>query len=476
MVGKLVKNESGMALGLAVIVIVLIGVLGAGLLVFVRNDLEAVVEVNRGQKALEAADAGTQAAKAHLKLEADPREYDGDEAVEDSPWSYSRGGGEIALEGNQANVKIRYLEPATTETQAEDAGFAPEVLSEGETGTYFNVTSEGVSGDAKRVVESIYRTRETGTPAAWYSTGDFDWNGDAFEASNISVFSGGNVTGVRPGNLEGCDTAYGDWYGDPWNETRRPDDASTDGCPDGFPTGIGTTKNIEYDGGGLRPGIDYDSSPDSELPFVENDWAGTSETQNVGGEISYPFDPDPDSQVDLDALRAVAASGKDGSRLVTAPDVSPGSSYSIGDYPEESTDDTVYFVEFANEAGTYTGAGGLAEKGAVTYATNTPLEDARGTIVVVNGDFEIGDGREYRGLIFLRDPVDDGETLEYVSTGDVTLGGFANVEGTITMGDGTEGTVSSEVPPSLADDLGKRPGFYTLERWSWRECYTEDCD
>jgi hypothetical protein len=35
---------------------VLIGVMGAGLLVFVRNDLEAVVEVNLGQRAFNLAE------------------------------------------------------------------------------------------------------------------------------------------------------------------------------------------------------------------------------------------------------------------------------------------------------------------------------------------------------------------------------------------------------------------------------------
>jgi hypothetical protein len=41
----------------------LIGVMGAGLLTLVRSDLEAVVEVNQGQRALGLADAGVQAAR-----------------------------------------------------------------------------------------------------------------------------------------------------------------------------------------------------------------------------------------------------------------------------------------------------------------------------------------------------------------------------------------------------------------------------
>jgi hypothetical protein len=43
---RLRRDESGVALGLTIILIVLIGVMGAGLLTFVRSDLDAVIEVN----------------------------------------------------------------------------------------------------------------------------------------------------------------------------------------------------------------------------------------------------------------------------------------------------------------------------------------------------------------------------------------------------------------------------------------------
>lgn len=478
MLREFVRDESGIAMGLAVIMILLIGVMGAGLLVFIRNDLEAVVEVNQGQKALEVADAGIQAAEAHLKLDANPRRYDGEATVEDSGWSYSRGGEDITLEGDRANIEIRFLRPAGTEEQARSDGYAPETLPAGETEypgnrSYFNVTSEGVAGNARRVVESIYYTRETGLPAAWYSTGTFDWNGDAFEVSNVSVFSGENVTDARTENIRGCDLAYGDWYREPWNETRRPGNTSTATCPDGFPAGIGTVGNISYSppNSGPRPGIDYDAG--TAPPFVPNAWTGTSDARDVGGEISYPFNPDPDSQVDLDVLRAVAASDANGSRLET---LSPGETFTVDDYPGNANENTVYFIEFANPDGTYTNGSGVVDKGDVVYRASASLEESRGTIVVVNGDFTMSGNREYGGLIVLRDPVDDdGETLDYTNTGNVTLGGFANVEGTVTMSGSVEGSVSSEVSTNLADGLGRRPGFYTLERWSWRECYSEDC-
>src|SRR5215211_1774036 len=59
-------NESGMTLALAMIMIVLIGVMGAGLLTFASRDLNTVTEENRGQRAFEIADAGINAAKRQL--------------------------------------------------------------------------------------------------------------------------------------------------------------------------------------------------------------------------------------------------------------------------------------------------------------------------------------------------------------------------------------------------------------------------
>jgi hypothetical protein len=50
--------------------------MGAGLLTFVRSDLEAVVEVNQGQRALSLADVGVQAARRQLRSDAHPGRYD----------------------------------------------------------------------------------------------------------------------------------------------------------------------------------------------------------------------------------------------------------------------------------------------------------------------------------------------------------------------------------------------------------------
>jgi Tfp pilus assembly protein PilX len=66
MIGCLLRGERGMALGLAIVVVVIVGVMGVGLLTLAATDLRAIMEVNRGEQAFELAEAGIEVAKAHL--------------------------------------------------------------------------------------------------------------------------------------------------------------------------------------------------------------------------------------------------------------------------------------------------------------------------------------------------------------------------------------------------------------------------
>ncbi|MDQ3183349.1 MAG: hypothetical protein M3Q62_07365 [Actinomycetota bacterium] len=66
MIGRLLHEERGMVLGLAIIVVVVVGVMGAGLMTLVATDLRTVMEVNRGEQAFELAEAGIEVSKAHL--------------------------------------------------------------------------------------------------------------------------------------------------------------------------------------------------------------------------------------------------------------------------------------------------------------------------------------------------------------------------------------------------------------------------
>ena len=75
MIAGLLREERGMALGFAIIVVVIVGVMGAGLFAFVATDLEAVVEINRGEQAFELAEAGIEVAKAHLANDPSPADW-----------------------------------------------------------------------------------------------------------------------------------------------------------------------------------------------------------------------------------------------------------------------------------------------------------------------------------------------------------------------------------------------------------------
>lgn len=121
MVANLLREERGMVLGLAIIVVVVIGVMGAGLLTFVSADLQAVVAVNGGEQAFELAEAGVEVAKAHL-------------ADDPSPAGWSSG--ELHAEGlddNSVSVGIEHVPDGS-----------------------FEVVSTGRYGETRRKIEAIF--------------------------------------------------------------------------------------------------------------------------------------------------------------------------------------------------------------------------------------------------------------------------------------------------------------------------------
>ncbi len=128
MIGRLARDESGVALGVAVILVALIGVMGAGLLAAVSSDLEAAVKANQGQRAFEMAEAGIEVAKARLA---------GDPTL--SSWS----SGELSLEGGSVVVVV----------ERQDAGEQRYVA-----------VSTGSYGDGRREIEAWFSTSD-GEPA-----------------------------------------------------------------------------------------------------------------------------------------------------------------------------------------------------------------------------------------------------------------------------------------------------------------------
>ena len=146
---RFVRDESGMTLAMAMIMVVLIGAMGAGLLTFVMTDLNTVSEQNRGQTAFEVADAGIEAAKHELASNVDIADYDG--VSPDIQWSGSAGGVTLTNLGDgptedEVNVKIWYRDDTKD----------------------FRVVSEGTYGVAKRRIEAIFEAAPVvlGVPSA----------------------------------------------------------------------------------------------------------------------------------------------------------------------------------------------------------------------------------------------------------------------------------------------------------------------
>jgi len=124
MITRLSREEQGMVLGLAIIVVVVIGVVGAGLLTFVSADLQAVLAVNRGEQAFQLAEAGVEVAKTHLANDPNP-----------SDWS----SGELHADGvddNSVSVTIDH-----------NAGS-------------FEVVSTGRYGETKRKIEAVFEVKD----------------------------------------------------------------------------------------------------------------------------------------------------------------------------------------------------------------------------------------------------------------------------------------------------------------------------
>ena len=128
MIANFLREERGMVLGLAIVVVGVVGVMGAGLLTYVSADLQAVVAVNRGEQAFELAEAGVEVAKAHLANDPSP-----------AGWS----SGELHVEGvgdNSVSVTIEHDRDGS-----------------------FEVVSTGRYGETKRKIEAVFDV-EDGKP------------------------------------------------------------------------------------------------------------------------------------------------------------------------------------------------------------------------------------------------------------------------------------------------------------------------
>lgn len=473
MVKKLIRDESGIALGLAVIMIVLIGVMGAGLLVFVRNDLEAVIEVNNGQKALDIADSGVQVARQQILSNKVPGNYDVDTSADedyvaanchvsgdskDSEWSLE---GEGSSEGATRNfadgeftVTIQWL---SQDPSTDPSCVAPETTPTPSAGVdYYRVISTGTYGDARRKVEAIYNTNQLDVPTAYYTPQNIEFNGSP-DVSGVSFFAGGYIDIGNADFDRATESLYGDWDtsddATPSNLNTMPRRTGPDAS---FPTVNGTGLAAEKwvcdnqcngPSDSVADGIyDYDSTTGAEgsqKEFVRKT-SENLEDPNAAGTISYPFNPN--GEFDLDLLKQISKSQNN--YYEGEIDIDTNNVGNNRKYPDSSTDQTVFYVKANGATIDY-------------FADHNPK--AKGLIVVENGDFEISNSSNgFDGVVIVTG--DGTSTGNYKNTGNETIEGFVVADGTMTIG----GTVD---PFQVIGDFTQRPGFYGVQQWSWRELY-----
>jgi hypothetical protein len=516
--GRLVREESGITMGLVVVTILLIGVMGAGLLTFVQRDLQTVIEVNRGQRSQHMADTGLQAARTQLAQTGFANQYNDPATATFSPdpanssWAFNSasatcgalpsGPGKcMTTSQGQVRVTIRYLPPPISPSgtgSTQDPNYAPQALPTGQT-TYpdgrlfFRVESDGVSSGTRRKIQAILVAQPFGAPITYFATGNIDVNGAATSLTDTSLFAGGNVYDVGENSVQGTDRVYGNWLQPGYNDKARPGNAlnpalaanragvAAEGTitytPNGGPVtnfnnisqkaGTQTTKQrygkVDFDNRGTDMAGVTPTSGVSPYAFCEKGSTCWPSGNQPAGVITYPFDPT--KRADFDFLKRLAISQNN---YVLNPPQDPTKGYVLrgsnqagagsNPYPIPSPENTVYFVEFTSA------------KGKVTFEVDSGSTlKAAGVIVVVNGDFHNTTASNgFRGAVIIHDPnPTDSTVMTYEAQGGTSLEGFVNVEGNMILG----GSAS----PFLGNGAHALPGFHQVKVWSWRECYNATC-
>ena len=517
---RLVRDEAGMTMGLSIIMIVLIGVMGAGLLTFVRTDLNAVVEVNRGQKAIEVSDAGVQAARRQLMGNSFPHQYNDPSAApfpvkdgrdSNNEWAYNSssmacgdlpaGPGKcITTDEGEVRVTIRYLPPPSSEAQRRNPNYAPELRDAGadyaDKRDHFEVVTDGVFNGARRKIKAILVTEDLRLPKAYFATRSIILDGGP-DINRVSLFARQNIEGVQCGTVRGEDAAYGTWQNG-FNNKARLDSTRTAAIDPnaagvaaegeiiyttGGPTCSGFSNNSEhrppaassdlykrrdFDGLESFPGGLVSPTPDN-YKFCDRNtpcWpAGTLQPANV---ITYPFNDG--SKLNADFLKSLAEEQVDpatgnsnyvertGGTVTVTDSTGGGSTVKFNQVTPQLS--SVMVVRFT---GSSPGTVNIRPTGSDAFGC--PLQ---GTLVVVNGNMETDNGgtKCFGGVLSVQDPNNNGN-LYYKNAGTFTLNGFVNIEGTMTI----KGTVG----PVLSDDVLNQPGYHNVKIWSWRECYDANC-
>ena len=529
MIQRFARDESGMTMALAIMMILLIGVMGVGLLTFVENDLKSVIEANKGQRAFNIADAGVQAAKAHLRVDSFREHYDTDSAndclagwrIGNEDWSKAEeswtsganpgrcdGLEDSVLAANPADapdtpwpeqygfttcfpdpdcnapgtgrfhVTIECYEdqpPGDPLTPSECVGGVPGdppepdvVASEKK---FFKITSTGydtAAGDgAVRKIEAIYTTaRRTYAPIAYWTPGSIDFNGTNC-VKRMSFFSGGNITNVIRG--QGC------------NRTDTPSGIVADRV---LPALYGDWNRPPYN---TTPRVNATNNSVTGAGF------GAVGLVCRSTQCASNSDSIADGYQDYD--RTTGSKGQRKTFVAHAPNPTPGGQITFpfeeGDGLEQPSKivDPELIEEMANAAddqGNYHQATG-------TWRVDTadwPAEDGESIVYFVDGnpnvdvDFRVNTGANQplaKGVIVVRNGNltfnNSGNGFEGVvivvgngtTTGLYTQGGSIQLDGYVAASGNMR--ISGNVEPHTTIDFTNLNSFFDVNLWSWRELY-----
>lgn len=449
---RLVTEESGLALPVAIMTVALLGVLGAGLLVFATTDLGIAAEENQSQRAFEMADAGVQAAKRQLDRNATFTAYDG--GSDDVQWSSSKPNTDPRCSGlGGFGVCLGGLDPANPDSVVSVA-----ITSQSQSGGGFKVVSTGRYGPAKRKIEAVFRQEGgVGIPPTYFSRSNISLGGNV-SLSDISLFSRGNVTkSGGSGSFTGNDEYFKKWaattdsftYPNPFNTTARNSNRRAVGA-------LGSVDNW-YSNQGAQVFTGTTSGTNANPRMVE-----TPSSPQPTNQITFPFDTRLSTlQSDIDALRQraqelEAETGYDYYRPLPSPSTSATSAYrDISSWPSGSDYETVVFYEFASYSST----------NVVKYSTGgCPNPTNRGVIVVVNGNFEMAGSTGFNGGVVTYTNPPSPSSGTFSSSGGSCLVGYANSTGTMSI----QGTPGAGSVPAL-NTLSSFDG--TMNVASWRELY-----
>ena len=518
MIQRFVRDESGVTLAVSVFMVVLIGVMGAGLLTFVMSDSGSVLEVNKGQRAMDIAEAGVQVAKAHLRADSWRQHYDTDytndcNALTSGPrtgvedWSKStttwptanctgtptiRAASAVGVtknfNGGKFTVTIECFRQYNDPTGSDDpcvngAGNAPDYSATGAAGTrkFFKITSTGydttAGTGAKRKIEAVYTSSiKTYAPIAFWTPANINFNGST-TVKKMSFFAGGNILNIANVTPDtSADALYGDWNQPPYNTTPR---RKSDGTPFTTP-GFGAVGRVcrattcTSDSDSIADGYrDYDSTTGSKgqnKQFVRN--YNTPSTQ-----ITFPFEEgnalnNPREIVDpgqLDEIRA-AAQGSAGTTS-HCYSIAPRAGYCSVD-ANTTTDigriqgGAFTITSWPSQGATVFVEGTQANPLNVEFKINSPGSTPlpRGILVVKDGNFNFSNAFSRNGFNGVILVVGNGTTTgQYTQGGNVQLDGYAASSG--------EMKLSGAVEPSTTIDYLNLNSFYDLKLWSWRELY-----